>query len=237
MSFSRTLLALALAASLLAGGAAAAGELPADARIAYDVLYGDNQFRVGRAEQRWHVEAGRYELQTELVPLLGPRIRYQSTGRITDHGLVPDTFLEYRGSDKTPRVRADFDWEQMSVRYGKADDPHTTALERGAQDVNALAFQLAWLGDQARGSLQVTTGKKVGRYSFVGGNRTQVTVNGQRTEAQPWRSVQGTDRTEVWVAPQLANLPVRVVQVDDDKQLQLVARQVTITSPARAPSR
>jgi hypothetical protein len=236
MSLSRTLLALALAASPLAGSAAAAGELPAEARIAYDVLYGDGQFRVGRAEQRWHAESGRYELQTDLVPVLGPRIRYLSTGRLTDRGLVPESFAEYRGSDKTPHSRADFDWAQMQVRYGKGGDLHSAPLERGAQDVNALAFQLAWLGDQARGTVQVTTGKKVGRYSFSSGGRMMVTVNGQRTEVQPWRSTQGADRTEVWVAPQFSNLPVRVVQVDDDKQLQLVARQVTIT-PAHPPAR
>jgi hypothetical protein len=235
MSFSRTLLALALAATVSAGSAVA-GELPADARIAYDVLYGDNQFRVGRAEQRWHVEAGRYELQTELVPMLGPRIRYLSTGRLTDRGLVPETFAEYRGSDKTPHTRADFDWERQRLRYGRPDEERSAPLERGAQDVNALAFQLAWLGEQARGTLQVTTGKKVARYNFTGGARTPVTVNGQRTEAQPWRSVEGADRTEVWVAPQFANLPVRVVRVDDDKQLQLVARQVTVT-PARPAAR
>lgn len=233
MTRPRTLLALALAAMPLAGPAFA-GELPADARIAYDVLYGDNQFKVGRAEQRWHVEAGRYELQTELVPMLGPRIRYLSTGRMTEQGLVPETFAEYRGSDKTPHVRAEFDWEHQRVRYGRPDEARSAPLERGAQDVNALAFQLAWLGDQARGSLQVTTGKKVGRYNFTGGARTQVTVNGQRADAQPWRSVEGADRTEVWVAPKFANLPVRVVRIDDDKSLQLVARQVTIT-PARQP--
>jgi hypothetical protein len=234
MKPARFLILLSLAA-LQWAGAAIAGELPADARILYDALYGDSQFRIGRAEQRWHAEGGRYELQTELVPLLGPRIRYVSKGRLTDRGLVPDSFAEYRDDETQPRVRAEFDWDKQQVLFGRPDESRTAALERGAQDLNALAFQLAWLGEQARGTVQVSTGKKVARYSFGGGARTQVTVNGQRTEAQQWRSSEGRDRTEVWVAPQFANLPVRVIRADDDRQLQLVAREVQVNAAARKP--
>lgn len=232
MTLSRTLLGLCLALAPLAGALAA--ELPAQALITYDVLYGEGQFKVGRAEQRWQVQAGRYELHTELVPLLGPRVRYVSRGRLTEHGLVPESFAEYRGGDKVPRVRAEFDWERLQVLYGRPDEARSATLERGAQDVNALAFQLAWLREQAKGPVQVATGKKVARYSFNGGTRTQVTVNGRQTEAQQWRSAEGPDRTEIWVAPQLGNLPVRVIRVDDDKELRLIARQVQL-GPARNP--
>jgi hypothetical protein len=232
MNPARTLTALALAALPLAGSLHAA-ELPSDARIVYDALYGDAEFRIGRAEQHWHAEGGRYELQTQLVPLLGPRIRYVSKGRVTDRGLVPESFAEYRNDEAQPRVRAEFDWDKLQVLFGRSDENRTAPLERGAQDVNALAFQLAWLGDKARGPVQVATGKKVARYSFGGGNRTQVTVNGQRTEAQEWRSTDGRDRTEVWVAPKFENLPVRVIRTDDDKQLQLVAREVQIGSSSK----
>ncbi len=233
MTFSRTLQGLALA--LLTPAAALAADLPADARIAYDVLYGDTQMKVGRAEQRWRVEAGRYELHTELVPLLGPRVRYLSRGRLTERGLVPESFAEFRGDSGTPRARAEFDWERLRVRYGRPEEGRSAVLERGAQDVNALAFQLAWLGDKAAGPVQVATGKKVARYSFGGGTRMQVTVNGKRAEAQQWRSQDGEDRTEVWVAAQLGNVPVRVIRVEDDKELRLVARTVQATPAPRTP--
>jgi len=223
----------ALAAALLSLCAAAgAADLPAEARIVYDVLYGDNELRVGRAEQQWRLDGGRYELRTELTPLFGPRVRYLSKGRVTDAGLVPDSFAEYRGSEQSPRVSADFDWAAQQVRYGPRGEPHTAPLERGAQDVNALAFQLVWLGERAGGSLQVATGKKVARHSFAGSPRVKVTVNGQATDAAPWRSGTGSDRTEVWLAPRIGNLPVRVVRIDDDKELQLVARELRFT-PAK----
>jgi hypothetical protein len=225
MPMKRLLLALALALPLLD---ATALDLPADAQITYDVLYGEGQFKIGRAEQHWHLEGGRYELQTELVPFLGPRIRYLSKGRVGEHGLVPESFGEYRSGDTAPRVRAEFDWDKLLVRYGRADEDRSATLERGAQDVNALAFQLGWLGEQAAGPMQVTTGKKVALYRFSGGARQHVSVNGQRVEALPWRSGSGQERTEVWVAPKWQSVPVRIVRVDDDKQLQFVAREVQI---------
>jgi hypothetical protein len=33
----------------------------------------------------------------------------------------------------------------------------------------------------------------------------------------------------VWLAPQLGNLPVRVVRTEDDKELQLVAKDLRVT--------
>jgi hypothetical protein len=216
--------------SLVLAGAAAAAELPTDVRITYDVMYGSSgMLRVGRADQHWHLEGGRYTLSTELAPVFGPTIRYQSAGRVTDAGLVPESFAEYRNKEGAPRVRAEFDWAKQEAVYGKPDEHRTVKLEPGAQDVNALAFQLAWLGERAAGSLQVLTGKNASMRRFAAGSRTQVTVNGQRTEAQPWRSGDSGARTEVWLAPQLGNLPVRVVRTEDDKELQLVAKDLHVT--------
>lgn len=220
--------ALAMAA---AAGAATASELPNDARIVYDVLYGSNQIRIGRAEQRWHVEGGQYELQTELIPLVGPRVRYVSRGQMGPKGLVPETFAEFRGRDSQPRVSASFDWPSHQVSYGRGDERKRAPLEAGAQDVNALSYQLAWLGDSATTRVQVATGKKVAHYRFTRGAATRVTVNGQEMSAWPLRSIEGQDRTEVWVAPQLGNLPVRVTRLDDDKELRFVARDVQSGAP------
>ena len=204
-----------------------AGTLPAQVRIVYDVLYGSAQLRVGRAEQRWKVEGGRYELQTQLVPLVGPDVRYVSRGTLGAGGLVPDSFAEYRGSGGTPRVQAEFDWNRKQLRYGKGGERKEAALEAGAQDVNALPYQLAWLGEVAPGRLQVTTGKKVAHYQFAAAAPVKVSVDGKEISARPLRSVESDgDRTEVWLAPQLGHLPVRVIRMDEDKELRFIAREV-----------
>jgi hypothetical protein len=218
------LLALGLSAS------AHATELPASARIVYDVLYGGSELKIGRAQQSWRLEGGRYSVLTELEPSfgIGPRIRYESKGRFTSTGLVPETFAEYRNKDSAPRVRAEFDWSAQRVKYGTVNDPRSAPLETGAQDVNALPYQLAWLGERSARQMQVVTGRGQGRHVFGSGQSMPVTVNGQRVEAQPWRAVEGPGRTEVWLAPQLGNLPVRIVRVDDEKELQFVAREVQV---------
>jgi hypothetical protein len=218
--------ALALAAT--SALPAAAAELPIDARIVYDVLYGGNHFRVGRAEQRWRIADGHYELTTEVNPIIGPRIRYVSKGRMGPNGLVPESFGEFRGSEARPRVRAEFDWTAQKLLFGRSDENKTATLEPGAQDVNALAYQLAWLGDKSTGTFQVTTGKNVAKHSFSAGPHLNVQIGSQHADAVPLRSGTGTDRTEVWLAPRLGNLPVRVVRIDDDKELQFVAREVQV---------
>jgi hypothetical protein len=232
MRLKTTATALALAASSLAAAPLHAADLPADARLVFDVLYGSAQMRIGRAEQHWHAENGRYELQTELVPVLGNRIRYVSKGQLGSQGLVPESFAEYRGRDAgKPHTHADFDWPARTVRFGRGDEQKEAALDPGAQDVNAIGYQLAWLGAWKGGPVQVTTGKKVATYRFTrAAAATRVTINGREVPAWPLRSVEGGDRTEIWVAPQLGNLPVRVMRIDDDKELRFVAREVTYTA-------
>jgi hypothetical protein len=230
----RTPGALAFAA-ILWTAAAPAAELPTDATIVFDVLYGDGGMRVGRAEQRWHAAAGRYELKTDIVPVIGPRIRYVSKGRLADTGLVAESFAEYRNAETSPRAHAEFDWTAQRLHFGPPDEEeHVEPLQPGAQDVNALAFQLSWLGERgASAPMQVTTGKRTAQRQFVGLPHAQVTVNGQAVQAQPWRSGDAHDRTEVWLAPKLGNLPVKVVRADDGKRLELVARQVEFTPAKR----
>lgn len=223
--------ALPLAAAL---PAAQAGGLPAQARIVYDVLYGSAELRIGRAEQRWRVQDGRYELQTELIPLVGPQVRYVSRGSVGAQGLVPESFAEFRGSSDTPRVQAEFDWSQRVLRYGKTGERKEAPLSPGAQDVNVLPYQLAWQGQASPSKLQVATGKKVAVYSFTPAAAAKVRLQGQALSVLPLRSVESDgDRTEVWLAPQLDHLPVRVMRMDEDKELRFVAREVLRGAAAR----
>jgi hypothetical protein len=223
-------LPVSLALALLAATPLRAAELPVDARLVFDVLYGSNQMRIGRAEQRWHVENGRYELQTELVPILGNRIRYVSKGRLGAQGLVPESFAEYRGRDAGPHTQAKFDWAARVVHFGRGDERKEAPLQAGAQDVNALGYQLGFLGAWKGGAMQVATGKKVANYRFTrSATASRITINGREVPAWPLRSDEGDDHTEIWVAPQLGNLPVRVTRIDDDKQLRFVARELQYT--------
>jgi hypothetical protein len=233
LSIVRIAAASALAAALLP--AACAAELPSDARIVYDVLYGSGHFRIGRAEQHWHRNGDHYELTTDLLPVVGPHIRYVSTGHLGDAGLVPERFGEYRDGENAPRVRAEFDWAAHQLLFGRADEHKTAELTPGAQDVNALAYQLGWLGEHRMpASMQVATGKSVAMHTFNAGKPTHVSVGGKRVAVLPLADGNDDQRTEVWVAPQMANLPLRVVRIDDGRELQFVAQSVHYDDEAAA---
>ncbi|WP_051319338.1 DUF3108 domain-containing protein [Chitinimonas koreensis] len=215
-----TLALFALAAASLAP---LAEPLPARATITYEARLGG--MPVGEAVQRWTLAQGQYKLDTEIKPILGPRIRYQSSGAVGNGGLKPADYAEYRGGD-TPRNQVRFDWTARQVSYGAPDALKNAKLDDGAQDLNALPFQLAWLGDKSPARVQVVTGRKVRDDRFALAAPASVSLKGKTVAARVWRVPEGGDATEFWLAPELGNLPVKIVRRDDHGELQLVAKQL-----------
>jgi hypothetical protein len=80
--------------------------------------------------------------------------------------------------------------------------------------------------------MQVATGKSIADHVFTAGKRARTSVGIDKTEAIPYADGTGDQRTEVWIAPGQANLPVRVVRVEDGRQLQFVARDVHYSNVA-----
>lgn len=200
--------------------------LPAHANIQYDVFLGGN-IRVGNAEQTWRLADGRYTLETRIAPIIGPKIRYLSHGRIGKQGLVPEDYAEFRNNDDKPRATTSFDWAAREASIGPDEPLQTAKLETGAQDINAFAFQLAWLGAKDALSMQIATGRKLRIDRFAPGDNTQVKLAGRDITARVWRSQDNDSHTEVWLAPELGNLPLRVQRSDDRTEIVLVARQIT----------
>lgn len=212
--------------SLCALAGDAASRLPSQAQIQYDVYLGGN-LRVGNAEQNWRIADGHYTLETRIMPIIGPKIRYVSHGRIGKQGLVPDDYAEFRNNDDKPRTSTSFDWEAREASIGPDEPLQTAKLETGAQDINAFAFQLAWLGAKDALNMQIATGRKLRIDRFAPGDNTQVKLAGRDITARVWRSQDNDSHTEVWLAPELGNLPLRVQRSDDRAEIVLVARQIT----------
>ncbi|WP_374355286.1 DUF3108 domain-containing protein [Chitinimonas sp.] len=210
----------------LAGLLVCAEPLPARVHISYQARLGS--LPIGRAEQRWQLDGAHYTLNTELTPILGPRIRYISHGDIAAGGLVPLDYAEYRNNETTPRRFVRFDWAKQQASFGNGDAQETAALEAGAQELNTLPFQLAWLGDKAQIKMQIATGRKLRHDSFTSQMGNSLTLRGKQWDARSWRSGEGEDRTEVWLAPGLANLPIKIIRSDEHGELQLVAQSIDI---------
>lgn len=209
---------IALAAVLLSAGTAAAS-LPQQARIVYDVLSGST--KLGSAEQIWKLDGKRYRLETELNPWLGPRLRYLSEGEVAAQGLRPLSYQEFRGGDK-PRHSVQFDWTSNSARFDQREEK----VEAGAQDANAFIYQLTFLSDKKEASFPVATGRRLRDEKLKQVDNGSFTLGAKKLEVRIWRSVDPNRRTEVWLAPQLNNLPVKLIRSDDDNEFQFVARTV-----------
>jgi hypothetical protein len=206
-----------------------AGALPARAHIAYDARIGT--LDVGKAEQRWTLDDnGHYTLETELVPILGPHIRYVSHGDVGKQGLQPTDYAEFRGNGGTPRRLIRFDWPNQAVEYGSPDALTSGKLQLGAQELNVLPFQLAWLGNKQGADMQLATGHKLIDDHFGLGKPVRVSIMGQGRDTRIWEAPGSEEKTEVWLAPALANLPVRIIRNTELGELQLIARTIEFDS-------
>ncbi|MBV1774418.1 DUF3108 domain-containing protein [Burkholderiaceae bacterium DAT-1] len=210
-----------------------ASTLPARARIQYDVLY-NGKLKIGTAEQSWSLDDKHYTLETRLKPsLFGPTIRYISHGRMDSQGLIPEDYAEFRNQEGSPRVSARFDSTAHTLQFGDRDDkPQTLSMPKGIQDINAFIFQLSWIGDHREAiDMPVNTGRKQKQHRFTLQTPGSTRLGEQKVLTRVWQSRDNGENTEVWLAPELGNLPIRLIRQDDSKELWLIATKIEIDTP------
>ena len=101
-------------------------------------------------------------------------------------------------------------------------------LQAGAQDIVSFAFQLALQAGRLEGeTVQMTTGKKVYDQPIVLDGEADLPLTDQTLRGVRVSSTVDTDRTEVWLAPDFYNLPLRIRR-SGDKQLEQRAVRVTV---------
>ena len=100
-------------------------------------------------------------------------------------------------------------------------------LDALTQDMNGLAFQLAWWGVRSgEPGLPVTNGKGLVRYSFAEPVTTRLDFQGKDYEAQRQSGSSKEGELEVWSVPAMAGLPLKVIRSQDGRQLRFIARSV-----------
>lgn len=189
---------------------------PASVRLKYDVrgeVKGFAYFVNG--DLTWLNEGGSYTAKLEISHfLLGSRIQ-TSKGLITDKGLEPVRF----GDKVRSEVAAHFDRASNQVIYS-ANTP-SEALTPGAQDQLSVFFQIAALlaaaPDHARPgntfSFQTIGPKHSENWGFeVAATETLSLPAGQVKTVKIIKAPvsEYDSRAEVWLAPELGYLPVRI---------------------------
>lgn len=195
-------------------GTAHVYKVPGSMRLKYEVK--GNKFPYSlNSELRWQQDGENYDAQVTFSAAFLPVISQTSRGQITALGLAPIRFGDKRRSE----VAAHFVREQGKITFS-ANTPDAPLLS-GAQDRLSLLLQLAAMiaGDPGAYpvattiTMQVVGPRAADIWLFTVDSEETLTLPGgerrslklQRNPREPY-----DQKIELWLAPALGYLPVRV---------------------------
>jgi len=184
--------------------------LPARGRVRYAITRGEEGFVIGQTTHTWQQDGFTYTLQsvaetTGLVALFkSARVLQSSRGEVTVAGLKPREFRHERvgGLDT-----ASFDWGRGVVAYAGRED----GIAAGTQDMLSMYYQLVLLAPKA-GTLEmpIATGRKLETYRIEVLGEEAVALPAGERRASRLRIRSGNDTIELWIAPDMRALPLKI---------------------------
>ena len=194
--------------------------LPRKGRITYNLVYGRDQFPVGRTVQTWQMDGTTYQLAsrsetTGIVDLIRSQHgTYLSRGSLTRQGLRPDTFLMSRNRGRgTEQARALFDWDGATVTLDGSAASRSEKLPPDAQDILSLMYQIA-LDPPPMGRFRrsVTNGRAMDIYELDSLPEETIETPLGTLRVLPVRQMRkpGEESLELWFATEYRYLPVRI---------------------------
>lgn len=190
--------------------------LPPPTRLAFDVSGQAKKFAYNaRAELLWQHDGSRYEARQEISAFLVGSRTQRSVGAITAQGLLPEKFSDKSRSEQA----AHFDYAQGRITFS-ANTPQAPASP-GVQDRLSVFIQLGALLAADPGRFVPGTQITLATVSARSADRWTFTIEGPETldlptGATPALKLQRLPRkdydqkAELWVAPALGYLPVRI---------------------------
>jgi len=208
----KTIAFLLLAASLTVHAA--------PSRITAHYSLSRNGQEMGEVVETFTQDKGRYRIEsvTQAVGvyrlLTRENIRFISEGRVTRNGLQPLHFEHHRGAAPARRIIADFDWKVRQVRLEHDGEEQTLPISPGLQDRLSLMYQFMFLSlNKPVLVFDMTNGRKISRYEYrrVGEEPLATPAGRFRTVHLSRVREPGDDGTDVWLALDRHQLPVKVV--------------------------
>lgn len=197
--------------------------LVGEATLEFDVYRGEG-LNIGQTRYHWVHDGERYQMDTVtettgLAGLLLPlRIEQRSTGEVADTGLRPLHFVSQAKQGKATEEEVVFDWasNRVMLRAGARKSEHE--LVAGAQDMASLWLEMIWRA-QGGGDFDFTvaTGKRYSPRWFVPEQEStslDTAIGPLLVRRLQARAQQGDNQIEVWLAPNLRWLPVRIRYTD-----------------------
>lgn len=183
---------------------------------------------VGTAVQTWTLTGQNYRLENRMSGW-GYTIRYVSDGMVEGNTLHPLHYAEFRGKDKTPKHESFFDWAKKTISFGKPNEQTVQALEEPAQDLNMLPYDLAWRDGKPTRYAQISNGRKLKPGPFVLAGEQEMRVGDQSVKALHLISRLPTETVEIWLAPSLQYLPLRIKYSGSEK-IELVTTKIEVNN-------
>lgn len=199
----------------------AARPFPKHVRITFVVHKGAEGFRTGEIQHQLDISGDRYTLksvrQTSGLTSLrnSDRLIQTSHGRIGDHGLRPEIFVEEEITKAGQQSRqATFDWPAQKLRFSHSDE---TALPADAQDALSFMYQLSQLPMNGEFfPLPVSDGAQLQQYQIEISMKKDLSTPMGKLHTLQLRKmhVQGEAYFEIWLGLEYRLLPVKFSRFD-----------------------
>lgn len=209
---------------LLLGLSTSLQAAPGKVRLSYTVLKGS--VIVATVNETYSRTDNHYAIESVsraagLFALFKPEvIRVTSEGTIGPSGLRPDTFSSTRKLDADRNTRADFDWPGQRLMLSDRNGKRTVPLPAGTQDRLSAMYQFMFLKleDMHELEFDMTNGSKLDLYRYVLARDQNVTVplGKFRATYAATPEEKGATRSEVWLATDRANVPLKLVITDPE---------------------
>ncbi|MEX3526287.1 MAG: DUF3108 domain-containing protein [Burkholderia sp.] len=215
--------ASAAASAAVPASAAASGVkfiAPPSGDLRYGAYFNGNLN--GTATIHWITEGNRYRLLIAIpVPFVGPFV-YESLGRLDAYGIAPDRYTEQRG--RKPADIAIFNRQTKQVVFTRT--PNSLPLADGTQDRFSLLMQLSGLVHGAPDVYRPGVAREFQVIDNNSGETWPIVTIGDETIRTATSSLAtrhfrrlprregDTRRIDIWLAPSLDWLPVRLVQTE-----------------------
>lgn len=222
---------------------AAADAWPPDTRLSYALTGNYRSPLYGSARVQWQRENSRYQVRLELHLALVVRVFMTSQGEVSDSGLRPSVYEEQFPAS-LQRVLFDAGY----VRFANGSQlPQPPALQDTVSQFVELSHRFSSGRDvlKAGGEVQVWLARPQGMalwtYDVLGEETLQIAgvgaVSAFHLRPRPIANPHGVMTAELWFAPSLQYLPVRVrIALGGDNYVDLLVERIEQgAAPALAP--
>jgi len=205
---------------LLISAAAGAAQAAPPARVEIVSQIVRNGYAVAEVVYRMQHNGRLYELTETwkgkgIFALRGSAKR-TSRGLVTEEGLKPLEFTDERTGRWT--ARAQFDWSAKTVTMQYRGDPRSEPLPAHAQDRLSFMFGFAFAPPRpgSKFTFDLLDGRGQSQHVYAVDGRAQLKTPAGEFNAVKLVRPDTDERVEIWLAPELSYLPVRLLAVERD---------------------